>query len=533
VKSRFFFVFALSQLLVLPASGQEPAAGAPPPVPAELSSARATMRTFLEAFDPRHRRPGVDPLATAASCLDLSEIPASVRAVQGPELAIDLKDVLDRTALIDFSQIPDEPSGAPYRIRVHEAETGNPGTVTLAPVDDGRWLFTGETVRTAPLMLERVRDKEVVEGAVTEGPKTVARWLREQVPESLRGGGLLLEPWQWLALVVLIFLGVVLDKTVTTLLRIPFERVLARRLDTVATEDLRKALRPAGLLAAALLWWPGVTWLALPVDALSVLVLAARLVAMGSVVWAAYRLVDVVSRVLEARARRTQSKFDDLLVPLVRKSSKVFIVVFGVIFIADNLDLPIASLLAGVGIGGLALALAAQDLVKNFLGSFMVIFDKPFNVGDWVTIGDVEGTVAEVGFRSTRVRTFYNSLVTVPNATLISAAIDNYGARQYRRWSTRLGIAYDTPPEKVEAFCEGIRELVRGHPHTRKDYFEVHFNEFGAAALEVMVYVFFVTPDWSSELAARHRLGLDFLRLADELGVEFAFPTQTLYLRRG
>ena len=280
------------------------------------------------------------------------------------------------------------------------------------------------------------------------------------------------------------------------------------------------------------MWWPGVTWLALPVNVLNVLVLAARFVAIASIVWAAYRVVDVISRVLEARAQRTQSKFDDLLVPLVRKSLKVFIIVFGVIFIADNLDLPIASLLTGVGIGGLALALAAQDLVKNFFGSFMVIFDKPFNVGDWVTIGDVEGTVAEVGFRSTRVRTFYNSLVTVPNANLINAAIDNYGARQYRRWSTRLGITYDTPPDKIEAFCEGLRELIRRHPETRKDYFEVHFNAFGAAALEIMVYMFFVTPDWSAELAARHRLGIDILRLAHELGVEFAFPTQTLYLHR-
>lgn len=529
-------LLVLSPFFCPPASGQEPAADAPtpspPPVPAELASARATMRTFLEAFDPQYRRPGADPLDTAARCLDLSELPASVRDVQGRELALDLKDVLDRTALIDFAEIPRDPGAEPYEIEVHPPEPGNPGTVTLAPVDDGRWLFTRETVRAVPLMLERVAEQEIVEGAVTEGPQTFARWLRSLVPESLRGGGFLLEPWQWLALLVLVLLGVILDKVVTTLLKIPLERFLARRLETVATEDLEKALRPVGLLAAALLWWPGVTWLALPVHILAVLVLAARFVATASIVWAAYRVVDVVSRVLEAKAQRTQSKFDDLLVPLVRKSLKVFIVVFGVIFIADNLDLPIASLLTGVGIGGLALALAAQDLVKNFLGSFMVIFDKPFNVGDSVKIGDVEGTVTEVGFRSTRVRTFYNSLITLPNANLVSASIDNLGARQYRRWSTRLGITYDTPPDKIEAFCEGIRELIRLHPHTRKDAYEVHFNEFGGSALEILVYLFFETTVWSTELAGRHRLGIDILRLASDLGVEFAFPTQTLYLHR-
>ena len=180
----------------------------------------------------------------------------------------------------------------------------------------------------------------------------------------------------------------------------------------------------------------------------------------------------------------------------------------------------------------LALALAAQDTVSNFFGSLMVILDRPFQVGDWIKTGDVEGTVEEVGFRSTRIRTFYNSLITLPNANLIKASVDNLGDRTYRRWSTRLGIAYDTPPEKIDAFCEGIRELVRKHPYTRKDYYHVYFNEFGSDSLQILVYVFFFTPDWATELRERHRLGVDIVRLAAELEIEFAFPTQTLYLRR-
>jgi MscS family membrane protein len=143
----------------------------------------------------------------------------------------------------------------------------------------------------------------------------------------------------------------------------------------------------------------------------------------------------------------------------------------------------------------------------------------------------VEGTVEEVGFRSTRIRTFYNSLITLPNSNLIKASVDNLGDRTYRRWSTRLGIAYSTPPERIDAFCEGIRELVRKHPYTRKDYYHVYLNDFGADSLEILLYVFFKTPDWATELRERHRLGVDILRLAAELGVEFAFPTQTVFLR--
>jgi MscS family membrane protein len=249
-------------------------------------------------------------------------------------------------------------------------------------------------------------------------------------------------------------------------------------------------------------------------------------------VWAAYRFVDVLAAYFALRAADTDTKVDDLLVPLIRKSLKVFIIAFGLVFIADNLDIDITSLLAGLGLGGLAFALAAQDVVKNLFGSLTVLMDRPFHVGDWVVIGAQEGMVEEVGFRTTRIRTFYNSLITMPNAALISTAVDNYGARQYRRWSATLSVTYDTPPGKIEAFCEGIRELIRRHPDTRKDTFHVYARDFGAASLDILLYVFFTSPDWGKELQARHALFLDILRLSKELGVDFAFPTQTLHVLR-
>lgn len=519
-----------------PAEGA-PAEGAASPsiisVPPEYRSARATMRTFLQAFDPQYQRPGTDPLAAAAACLDLSEIPEDVRGVRGPELALDLKDILDRTVLIDFATISDEAEGLAYHLQAHPPKLGKPGVVMIAPDKNGIWLFESATVAAIPGMLRDVASREKVEGVITEGPRTVSRWLRDAVPAPLREVGFLLEHWQWLALLILILVGMIADRMVTASVQASVSRHLARWLKDVKVDELRTALRPIGLLVASFLWWLGLTWLGLPTETLAVLLGAVRFIAATAIVWAAYRVVDIVSRVLEARAAETQSKLDDLLVPLVRKSLKVFIVTFGLIFIADALKLPITSLLTGIGIGGLAVALAAQDTVKNVFGSFMVILDQPFHVGDWIVVGGTEGVVAEVGFRSTRIRTFYNSIVTVPNANLISASVDNYGAREFRRWSTRLGVAYDTPPERLEAFCEGIRELIRRHPYTRKDFFEVQLNEFGASSLEIMLYMFFTTPDWSTELRERHRLGVDILRLAKALGVEFAFPTQTLHLHRG
>jgi len=291
------------------------------------------------------------------------------------------------------------------------------------------------------------------------------------------------------------------------------------------------AIRPASIFLMVVLWGLGALWLGLPTVVFKIYVEAIVVVAVVVFALMAYRLTDVASAIFQRRAAASVSRFDDLLIPLIRKSIKVLIVAIGLVTVAGTVGIEVAGLLAGLGLGGLAFALAAQDTVSNLFGSITVLLDRPFQVGDWVVVGDVEGTVEEMGFRSTRIRTFYNSLITLPNSNLIKASVDNLGARRFRRWSTRMGIAYNTPPETVDAFCDGVRELIEQHPYTRKDYFHVYFNEFGSASLEILLYVFFATPDWATELRERHRLAVDILRLAHELGVEFAFPTQTLYLR--
>ena len=171
--------------------------------------------------------------------------------------------------------------------------------------------------------------------------------------------------------------------------------------------------------------------------------------------------------------------------------------------------------------------------MKNLFGSLLVIVDQPFSVGDYFKVGSVDGTIEELGFRSTRIRTPENSLVTLPNSNLITSAVDNLGARPYRRWKMSLGLTYDTPPEKIEAFCEGIRELIRNHPQTRKEAYYVYFNQFSASSLDVLVQLHFDVPGYEAELIAKQELGLDFLRLAEKLGVEMAYPTQTVHVHGG
>ncbi len=282
----------------------------------------------------------------------------------------------------------------------------------------------------------------------------------------------------------------------------------------------------------ALIWVVGLKLLALPEGVNSILTVAAKLFMSLAMVWTAFRLVTVLNVILTQKAADTPHKFDDLMVPMVSKSLKLFVVIAGLIFIANNLNIDVTSLLAGLGLGGLAFALAAKDLLGNFFGSLTVVLDRPFHIGDWVVIGDVEGSVEEVGFRSSRIRTFYDSVITLPNALLTTSKIDNMGARHYRRMRTTLSLTYDTSPEKMDAFCEGVRTLIQMHPYMRKDYYQVYFNEYAAASLDVLVYVFWQTPDWSTELRERHRFLLDVLRLAKQLGIEFAYPTQTLHIKQ-
>jgi MscS family membrane protein len=267
-----------------------------------------------------------------------------------------------------------------------------------------------------------------------------------------------------------------------------------------------------------------------PIAAARVANTAIAILAAFSIVWLAYRLIDVLRDWLEAKAAATETKLDDQLVPLIIKSLKVFVAVVGGMFILQNLKVDVGSLIAGLGLGGLAFALAAKDTVANFFGSVTIFVDKPFQIGDWVVISGVEGNVEEVGFRTTRIRTFYNSLVTMPNSTIATVMVDNMGARRYRRYKTSLGVTYDTPPEKLQAFLEGIRAIIQALPGMRKDYYMVEFQEYGDFALKILVYCFMDVPDWSAELRTRTFLNLEILRLARQLEVSFAFPTQTLHV---
>ena len=153
----------------------------------------------------------------------------------------------------------------------------------------------------------------------------------------------------------------------------------------------------------------------------------------------------------------------------------------------------------------------------------MIFVDKPFRIGDWITCGDIDGTVEEIGFRSTRVRTFRDSLIYVPNARMADSMIDNHGRRIYRRYYAKLCVSYETPPGNIETFVSGLREILQAHPLSRKDVHEIHLHEFARWGIVVMFYVFVKVPSWSEELRVRHELNINILRLAKQLDIRFVY----------
>jgi MscS family membrane protein len=341
-----------------------------------------------------------------------------------------------------------------------------------------------------------------------------------------------MEYWRWGALIAVIAVGFAIDLIIRTILRSVLRSIThSDSKDKELVRILKLVPRPAGAAAGGFIWLLLIPLVGLPAFATSFIEPVIHVYITMAAIWFGFRGTDLIAWVAAQKAKQSANKLDDLLVPLLRKTLKAVVIVFGVVYLADSMKIQLAPLIAGLGIGGLGFAFAAKDTLENFFGSITVILDKPFEIGDWVVIDGVEGTVETVGIRSTRIRTFYNSLVTIPNSVLITSKCNNYSKRQYRRWKQMVSIGYSTPPEKIAAFCEGIRELLRLHPYTRKDYYQVWLNEFSSSSLDILVYVFWSTPDWPTELRERHRFMLDIIRLAGELGVEFAFPTQTLYMR--
>ena len=548
----------LFQLWAMPARADEEN----PLRPIDTSSPRATLQGFLEFMNKgfgagvglvdsylASSNPYLTPEQMAAihdamhlqesaqRSLDLSELPPATVHESSRRLAIQLKEVLDRIALPPVESIPDAQTMAKAEFKRWTI----PGTeIQIAQVKTGpragAYLFTPETLSRLPEFYAKVRDLPYKPGASvgwydfsTYSPVGVAmalhrilppRWLLDTPQHRTRTLFLDQPVWRWLSILVVLGAGFAAVRWSFRLSSYWANREPARKwvellrplsivlVTPFAVVILAEVLRVSGTLyevATRSLWtvfFLALTWL----------------------VWVAG---GVVAESLISVEKLRTSSIDSQLVRLMLRLLTIVVAIAILVRGADRIGLPAYSVLAGLGVGGLAVALAAQQTLANLLGSLIIMFEKPFAIGHAIKLKDFEGTVESVGFRSTRIRTPSNSLVTIPSSQLVNSPIDNMELRQYRQVRTILNLTYDTPHGKIEDFLEGIKHILLTHPNTRKDNIQAVLYDLGPDSLNILLNFFLQVPNRAAELNERERVLLDILILAEAKDICFATPPET------
>lgn len=258
-----------------------------------------------------------------------------------------------------------------------------------------------------------------------------------------------------------------------------------------------------------------------------------QILLIGTITWILLRVIDFFGLVLMYRASLTESKSDDQLVPFLIESIKVIVVILSIFFTFGAVfKLNIASLIAGLGIGGLAIALAAKESLENLLGSFTIFLDKPFVIGDLIQVGNVIGNVEKIGFRSTRIRTIEKSYVTLPNKKLVDGELDNLSLRTQRRAMFNIGLAYETKPEQLKSIVSETQNYIDAHSHTLNGETRVRFHDLNSSAINIMIVYFVDTMEYDVYLNVREEINYKIMEIVAKNGSSFAYPTQTVYLKK-
>jgi len=315
---------------------------------------------------------------------------------------------------------------------------------------------------------------------------------------------------------------------------------LSKFLNSLATRPLNRIAQKLYQQATTLTKRPlkfvlltGVVWiilrlLHLPEDVRTVGNYILMILASVALIYLAIKLVNVIFIYLQAKAEKTGSRIDNKLIPLIGKGVKIFIGIIGILIVIQNIGINVTGLIAGLGIVGLAVALAAQDTLSNLFGATTLFVDHPFNIGDIVNMEGRIGTVETIGMRSIRIRTFDGTLVTIPNKAAATAVIENIDARTQRRTNFRIGVTYDTSYDKLKQGLEILRKIMSEHPATGQS--QVYFNQFGDFSLNILVHHWCIHLEFEKYLQVMEEINLEIKRQFDEAGINFAFPTQTIHL---
>jgi len=356
-----------------------------------------------------------------------------------------------------------------------------------------------------------------------------ARWVVEHLPAALlREGPLGVLWWQWAALPTLLALACVFGWLLGRTARAAVAHLATRTVtgwDDVVLDRLGAPFTAALTLGA---FAAGVPFLSLDQPAADWTLRAVHVGYFALLFWALWRLVDVGRQVLSQSVWAHTSTSSRTLLPLAGRIAKVGVLAIGAVAVLSMLGYPVASLVAGLGLGGLALALAAQKTVENLFGAFSIGIDQPFREGDFVKIEDFVGTVETIGLRSTRFRTLDRTIITIPNGKLADMRLESFAVRDRIRLAMTIGLVYDTTSAQMRQVLSRVERELREHPKIWPETVVVRFGALGSSSLDIEVMAWFQTSDWGEFQLIRQNVLLDVMQIVEQAGTAFAFPTRTI-----
>jgi MscS family membrane protein len=339
--------------------------------------------------------------------------------------------------------------------------------------------------------------------------------------------------WQWIGLVLLVLASYFLAWAAVKILYLIVRPIVARTETELDDRILRIMASPVTLLFALAAFTAGSYLLRFSAPVYQFLGSFERGLALVAITWLAFRCVDVISALLGERMEKEGRRTATAVLPLGRRAVKVFLIALALIGVLQNLGFNVTGLIAGLGVGGLAVALAAQKSLENLFGGVTLITDQPVRVGDFCRFSDGKtGTIEEIGLRSTKVRTLDRTVVTVPNSRFSEIDLENFAVRDRIRLATTLGLRYETTPDQLRHVLVGLRKVLITHPKVSNDPARVRFSGFGASSLDIEIFAFVTTSDFNEFCAIREDIYLRFMDVVAASGTGFAFPSQTLYMGR-
>lgn len=500
------------------ASGDTLSDTAAAPVVVDSASPRASLLGYLQAA-----RAG--DFERASRWVDQSNPELAARAA---ELARRLKSVLDARLWIDVEQVSPRAAGDADdqlsrdreelgRIELDEGRVLPVRMVRTGRGDDARWVFSEATLREVDELYEALPDK----------------WIREHLPARLLAAGPFdVLYWQWIALFVLIplsaFVGLMLARPTRAVLR-----KLVGRTDTDIDDRLLEAARgPIILVWSVVASRVLLRWVALAAPAQAFVVEMQKAIAVVAVFWMILKTIGVLQELLPQMKWTETHPALRSLVPLGARIARLLVVAIGFLTVLSLFGYPIATILAGLGIGGIAIALGAQKSLEHFFGSVSIGVDQPFRVGDWISVNGVAGGIEAIGLRSTRIRTIDRTLVSIPNGVLAEAQTENFGERDRIRLNGTVGLEYGTSAATIKLVRDGIEKILRAHPKTWQERVQVAFSNFGAFSLDIEFFCWIETTAIDEFREVRHELLMQIMEFVESNGASFAFPTQTIHVAR-